>query len=199
MIALHMKKQFTLILSLIFSILSLSAKAQEDIDNIKKWHAEIEGNQALKSTTFSLENDGEEIGLKRFMNEKGEVVKVRLFAGGDHSSLDDIYYYKNGLLFFVIRTKNGWQFSDKKDKDGNPKTIDSAFQSRLYFQRAKILKILVKNVSSENAEAIDGMLAKAENREVIVNEEHKWIMNLAYAAKFVSSKSELETLSLLGR
>lgn len=193
-----MKKQHLFILTLFLSILALSLNAQDGIADIKKWYAEVEGNPVLKSTTFYLENGGEDMELKRFVNEKEEVVKVQLFAGGDHGSLSDIYYYKNGLLFFALRTEYGWKFSDQKDKDGNPKTIDSAFQTRLYFNRAKILKILEKNVSSENAEAIEGMLAKAQNKEVKENESHRWIMNLAYAAKFVSSKAELEALSLLG-
>ncbi len=193
-----MKKHLTLFLTLALSSLSLSLHAQEGIDGIKKWYGEVEGNKALKTTIYCLDEGGEDMELKRFVDTKGNVVKVELSAAGAHGSLNDVYYYKDGLLFFVLRTEFGWIFSDKQDKKGNPKTIDSALQSRVYLNRAKVLKVLEKKASTENADGIVAMLAKAQNKEAKANESHTWIMNLAYAAKFVSSKAELEGLSLLG-
>lgn len=190
-----MKKQLTLFLTLALSSLSVSVHAQEGIDGIKKWYGEVESNKALKTTTYSLD---EEMKLKRFIDTKGNVVKIELFAGGAHGSLHDVYYYRNGLLFFVLRTEFDWRFSSNLDKEGNPNTIDSAFQSRMYLNRTKVIKVLEKRASTENATAIVGMLAKAQNKEAKANESHTWIMNLAYAAKFVSSKAELEALSQLG-
>ncbi len=198
LMCLIMKKPLTFLIALVLSLLSLSLHAQEGIDNIKKWYGEVEANKALKTTTYSLGEDGEDMELKRFVDTKGNVAKVELSVGGAHGSLSDVYYYKDGLLFFVLRTEFSWQFSDKKDKDGNPKTIDSALQSRVYLNRAKVIKVLEKRASTENADAIVRMLAKAQNKESKAEESHTWITNLAYAAKFVSSKAELEGLSLLG-
>ena len=77
-------------------------------------------------------------------------------------------------------------------------TIDSALQTRMYLNRTKILRLLEKSVSTEDAEAVVGILAKAQNKAAKVNESHSWIMNLAYAAQFVSSEAELDALSKLG-
>lgn len=167
-----MKKYLTIFLTLALSSLSLSLHAQEGIDEIKKWYGEVEGNKALKPTTYSLGEDGEDMELKRFLDVKGNVVKVELSAAGAHGSLSDVYYYKEGLLFFVLRTEFGWKFSDKQDKEGNPKTIDSALQSRVYLNRSKVLKVLEKRVSTEDADAIVGMLAKAQNQEAKAGESH---------------------------
>tara|TARA_B110000881_G_C18456811_1_gene454035 strand:+ start:91 stop:675 length:585 start_codon:yes stop_codon:yes gene_type:complete len=193
-----MKRYLTLILTLALSSLSLSLHAQEDIDNIKKWYSEAEANKTLKTTTISLLKDGGVMKLKRFVDTRGNVVKIELTSGGSHGSINDIYYYKDGLLFFVLRTEFDWRFSDKRDKDGNQMTIDSALQTRMYLNRTKILRLLEKSVSTEDAEAVVGILAKAQNKAAKVNESHTWIMNLAYAAQFVSSEAELDALSKLG-
>jgi hypothetical protein len=193
-----MKKHLTLILTLALSSLSLSLHAQEDIDNIKKWYSEAEGNKTLKTTTYSLDEDGGVMKLKRFVDTKGNVVKVELTAGGAHGSINDIYYYKDGLLFFVLRTEFDWRFTDKRDKNGNQMTIDSALQTRVFLNRAKVLQLLEKSVSTEDAEAVVDILAKAQNKAAKVNESHTWIINLAYAAKFVSSRAELDAFSKLG-
>jgi hypothetical protein len=193
-----MKKHLTLILTLALSSLSLSLHAQEDIDNIKKWYSEAEGNKTLKTTTYSLDEDGGVMKLKRFVDTRGNVVKVELTAGGAHGSINDIYYYKDGLLFFVLRTEFDWRFTDKRDKNGNQMTIDSALQTRVFLNRAKVLQLLEKSVSTEDAEAVVDILAKAQNKAAKVNESHTWIINLAYAAKFVSSRAELDAFSKLG-
>ncbi|MFT6241080.1 MAG: hypothetical protein ACJAQT_003175 [Akkermansiaceae bacterium] len=193
-----MKKHLTLILTLALSSLSLSLHAQEDIDNIKKWYSEAEGNKTLKTTTYSLDEDGGVMKLKRFVDTKGNVVKVELTAGGAHGSINDIYYYKDGLLFFVLRTEFDWRFTDKRDKNGNQMTIDSALQTRVFLNRTKVLQLLEKSVSTEDAEAVVDILAKAQNKAAKVNESHTWIINLAYAAKFVSSRAELDAFSKLG-
>ena len=98
----------------------------------------------------------------------------------------------------MLRSEYGWRFAGKEDANGNAVTVDTALQTRVYVNHARLLKVLEKKASSEDAEEVDSLMAKAENKVMKPDESHAWIVNLAYAAKFVSSRAELEALSQLG-
>jgi len=144
---------------------------EAEVQSIRKWFAEVETLQELRQENIEFQCEGdpmEGVLTRRYRRDTNQIVRLDLVINySDHGAGDEIFYYRNGKVFFVLESEFSWRFAKKKgDKPGETSTVDSIRERRLYFAGGNCIRVLEKSVSSENPEKLKGLIAKAENREL---------------------------------
>lgn len=142
------------------------AGVEAEVARIRQYYAEVEALRELKKEDLEFNCPGdpmEGVLTRRSRRDTGKVVRLDLgYLAGDHGGSDEMYYYREGQVFFVLLADSWWQFSGKKEGE----TIDSMRERRFYFSKGKCIRILEKKVTAKKPELLRGQIGKAENREL---------------------------------
>lgn len=137
-----------------------------EVARIRKFYSEVEALQELDKKDFEFKCPGdpmEGVLTRRSRRDTGKVVRLDLgYIAGDHSGADEMYYYREGAVFFVLVSDSWWQFSGKKEGQ----TIDTMRERRFYFSKGQCIRVLEKKVSADKPDLLRGLIVKAENREL---------------------------------
>lgn len=173
-IPLRLHRSFTIATSLVAMALlfgeAMVAADKEGVEvevaRIRKFYAEVEAQQELAKEDFEFKCPGgplEGVLTRRSRLDTGKVIRLDLgYIAGDHSGSDELYYYKEGQVFFVRVSDSWWQFSGKKEGQ----TTDTMRERRFYFANGKCIRVLEKKVSADKLELLRGLIVKAENHEL---------------------------------
>ncbi len=139
---------------------------EAEVARIRQYYVEVEALRELKKEDleFNCPSDSMEgVLTRRSRRDTGKVVRLDLgYLASDHGGSDEMYYYREGQVFFVLRADSWWQFSGKKEGE----TIDSLRERRFYFSKGKCIRILEKKVTAKKPELLRGQIVKAENHEL---------------------------------
>ncbi len=156
-----------------FASIALAADSSEveaEVKLIRKYYAEVEALQELRKQDIEFQCKGgpmQGVLTLRFRRDTGKVVRLDLgYLAGDHGGSDEMYYYREGQVFFVLTSDSWWQFSGKKEGE----TIDTLRERRYYFSKGKCIRVLEKKVVADKPEQLRALAAKEENRELDLNE-----------------------------
>ena len=148
------------------SLASDKGDVEAEVARIRKFYAEVEALQELDKEDFEFKCPGdpmEGVLTRRSRRDTGKVVRLDLgYIAGDHSGSDEMYYYREGKLFFVMISDSWWQFSGKKEGQ----TIDTMRERRYYFSEGQSIRVLEKKVSAEKPDLLRGLIVKAENSQL---------------------------------
>lgn len=152
-----------------------SAEVEAEVKRIRKYYAEVEALQELRQVDIEFQCPADPMQgvlTRRYRRDTDKIVRLDLgYLIGDHDGADEMYYYRDNQVFFVLVTASSWRFIEKKGaKPGEGATIDSLRERRLYFSSGRCIRVLEKSASSENPEDLKGLIAKAENRELRLTE-----------------------------
>ncbi len=143
---------------------------EAEVARIRQYYAEVEALQELKKEdlVFKCEGDSMEgVLTRRFKRDTGKVVRLDLgYLAGGHGGSDEMYYYRDGQVFFVLVSDSWWQFSGEKEG----KTIDTMRERRYYFSAGKCIRVLEKKVTAAKPDFLRSLIVKAENRELDLGE-----------------------------
>ncbi|MCF6312713.1 MAG: hypothetical protein L3J39_09710 [Verrucomicrobiales bacterium] len=146
------------------------AGVETEVASIRQYYVEVEALQDLQKLDLVFKCDGEPMEgvLTRRAKSTGQVVRIDLgYLEGGHGGADEMYYYRDGQVFFVLVSASWWQFSGKKEGE----TIDTMRERRYYFSKGKCIRILEKKVTAPKQEQLRALISKAENRELDLNTE----------------------------
>lgn len=97
--------------------------------------------------------------------QDGKLIKIHLsYTYGDHSGLEETYYYQDGKLIFIFASDGTWQFGGKLRADGNPGTIDTVVEHRIYLQDGKVLRHLSKKADNADGKDLAKSISAAKNQ-----------------------------------
>lgn len=179
--------KITLLCSILFTSLATADSVESAVKQIRADYNATE-NAKLKSVIIKLDPDAETAELKKyFLN--GALVKMVFISGGDHGVATDSYYFKNGNLYFIYQSGGGWSF-DPNGPEGT--TIDTGREQRIYIQGGQVIRHLVKEVASRDANQITRLLGKAANKPVHQPESANALINAGYSLANVNTKGDLE-------
>ncbi len=138
---------------------------------IRQYYAEVEALQELQKVDIEFRCQGdpmEGVLTKRLKRDSGKVVRLDLgYLAGDHGGADEMYYYRDGKLFFILVSASWWQFSGQKEGE----TIDTMRERRYYFSKGQCIRVLEKKVTAKKQDQLRGLISKAENHELDLNGE----------------------------
>ena len=184
-----MKISFALIAA---TILLLTPNAQADWveDAVKQIRADYNATESASLTKKHIKlDDGPEVAELTKYYKDDSLVKMVFTSGGDHGTATDQYYFKNGRLYFIYQSQGYWSFNPK-GPEGT--TIDTGREQRIYLKGGKIVRHLVKEVSSRDPNAINKLLAKAPNKPTNDPEAAMGLSNAGYRLLNVNSSKQLE-------
>lgn len=142
------------------------AEIEKEVARIREYYAEVEALQELKKEDleFKCEDDFMEgILTRRFRRDTDQVVRLDLgYLAGDHGGADEMYYYREGQVFFVLISDSWWRFSGLKEGQ----TVDMMRERRYYFSKGQCIRVLEKKVTADKPELLRGLIAKANNRQL---------------------------------
>lgn len=185
-----MKSTISLSLALVALILTPIVRADWVEDVVKQIRADYNATESARLTKRTIQfDDGPEVAELTKHYRGDEVVKLVFSSGSDHGAATDYYYFKNGQLYFIYQTAGSWSF-DPNGPEGT--TIDTGREQRIYFHDNKVIRHLVKEVSSRDANAITGLLAKASNQTVNDPDGAVSLGNTGYRLLQVNNASQLE-------
>jgi len=143
-------------LILITALPAFSQSAEEDLDEIRHWFREVNENISLcrkveytdikvhKDTNpdhYSMEAEKiyrlAEANMIKFIKDQ-QLVKVILDFNGDREDLTSEYYFKNGNLFFVDKTKTVYH-KPKWDEDFS-ESEKSIAKDRFYIKNNRLIR-----------------------------------------------------------
>jgi len=147
------------------------AVVEEEVKRIRKFYAEVEALQELRQEDIEFQCPADPMQgvlTRRFRRDTGKIVRLDLgYLIGDHDGADEMYYYRDNQVFFVLVSESSWRFVEKKGaKPGEGATMDSLRERRFYFSGGRCIRVLEKTASSEKQEDLKGLIGKAENREL---------------------------------
>lgn len=159
-------------------------------DAVKQIRSDFNATESANLTKKHIKlDDGPEIAELTKYYKGDSLVKMVFTSGGDHGAATDQYYFKNGQLYFIYQSQGYWSF-DPNGPEGT--TIDTAREQRIYFSGNKVIRHLVKEVSSRDGNAIPKLLAKAPNKPTNDPEAAMGLSNAGYRLLSVNSQNQLE-------
>lgn len=175
-------------LSVLFLSPALHADWVEDIvSQIRADYNATEG-ASLRQQVIQFDDGPVTAELKKYYRGD-DLVKMAFTSGGDHGVATDYFYFKNGKLYFIYQEQGSWSF-DPNGPEGT--TIDTAREQRIYYHDDKVVRHLVKEASSRDAEAVPGLLKKAANQPVNDPEAAVGLGNSGYRLRAVKNSADLE-------
>lgn len=144
---------------------------EAEVARIREFYAEVEALQELKQIDIEFQcpdDPMQGVLTRRYRRDTDEIVRLDLgYLIGDHDGADEMYYYREGQVFFVLVSESSWRFVEKKGgKPGESATMDSLRERRYYFSGGRCIRVLEKSVSSEKPADLRGLIVKVDNREL---------------------------------
>ena len=178
-----------------------TAMADETENRIKEIRGQYTAIESSKSKTeiipFEAKDDPLSGSLTRFLKDDKLVKAVLSYTAGDHGGSDERYYFHDGKLIFIHVTDSSWQFGGKKQPNGEPGTIDTVTEHRIYLHDGKIIRNLTKQATAESAEDLTKKLEKAANKPSDDKERENEL--ISHAAKVMEAKDAAGVLKMLER
>lgn len=174
-------------ISTVISSSSIFAEDSRILDIRAKYNATE--NASLKQRKISLDDGPESAELVKYYNRDGILVKMKFSHGGDHGFATEYYYIDHGNLYFVFKESGFWQFNPKGPEGS---TIDTSRERRVYYSGNKVIRHLIKEATSVNAEAVAGLLKQAGNQKTSNPEIETMLLTNAQQLLHVDTEKELE-------
>lgn len=178
---------------------ALPVWADETEDRIKEIRGHYAAIESSKSKTeiipFEAKDDPLSGSLTRFLKD-GKLVKAALsYTAGDHGGSDERFYFHDSKLIFIHVTDSAWQFGGRKQPNGEPGTVDTVVEYRIYLQDGKVIRNLTKKATAESGQDLAKALEKAENKPS--EDEARETEVLSHAAKVGETKDTAAILKML--
>ena len=175
-------------LTLLAFVAVLSAdEVEEQVKAIRAAYDATE-NANLTELTIDLDEGSGPTKLVRYSRD-GELVKLVYRTGGDHGVSDESFFFDEGRLYFVFQSQQFWSFDPAA---GEGATIDTGRERRLYLHEGQVIRHLLKEVKSSDADAIPRLLAKARNVPVDDADIAGRLRSAADRLFAIESKAQLE-------
>lgn len=152
---------FRAVLAFALAAFAFPLHADDVEERVKAIRADYNATEGAELTarSLSLDDGSSPTELTRYFRD-GELVKVVYTTGSDHGSSSESFYFKDGRLYFLFQSQQFWSFDPAA---GEGATIDTGRERRLYFHDGQVIRHLLKEVKSSDADAISRLLAKARN------------------------------------
>ncbi|MCB1172103.1 MAG: hypothetical protein KDK39_00995 [Leptospiraceae bacterium] len=125
----------------------------------------------IKADTIAWQCPDDPVGGQvHTRSQTGRLVWIEYSSGGEHGAVTWQALLQSNAVLFIMVAESSWTFDPggARNPDGGEATLDTAEQSRFYFQNGHLIQALYKKASASSAkgELLDQRLAQTANQKL---------------------------------